>query len=380
MAYNRKRSQLGSADVDISHYSNPRPDLDSMDLDSNSGGTADKKHGAHPKKRPRTMAPNSKQSLAKETIEFLPPEILTEVFKYLRPGDLLSLARCNKKFKAILTSKSSQLVWLRAMTKVRELPPCPRGFFLPYYLAVLFSPHCTNCDGDEESKLDVTLLVRLCKTCEDKCLLELVDPRVPDTIREFLHRSNVFGDRQRDELPYARVLKSDVDDVTKALAETERSGNDHALTELKKQMEDEALVRREQAKNTTHALELFENDLQWERKENQRKRRLEIERRCIEDLNVQREDLLFAWDSPTRKEYYKLLKKPSLLYNDEWMEICPELKRLLLKNHKARLAKDKGDHQQRRVNYPGEARCPLILHVDPVMDGLYHTEGVELLI
>ncbi|CAE6481400.1 unnamed protein product [Rhizoctonia solani] len=207
-------------------------------------------------------------------------------------------------------------------------------------------------------------------------LVQLAHPQVPVDIHALIHKSNVFGKARMGRLPEARVLKSDVDNVINALSAAERSSGDHVQTELEKQLAEA------QSEKIIQALELSENELFWEKKEIQTKRRLEIERRCIDDLKWQKEDLQFAWDSPGRKRYYQLLSKPGLLSSPEWKGIYPQLNRLLDANRKARLATKQIDQSQCESSYQGELRClrrPLILEIDPVVDGLSRTERNELL-
>ncbi|KAG8733155.1 hypothetical protein FRC11_008360 [Ceratobasidium sp. 423] len=235
-----------------------------------------------------------------------------------------------------------------------------------------------NCGGTDKSQIDETLLVRLCSPCQEQCLALLVNTaQVPVGIREFVPKSNVFGKARRgEELPDARVLKSDVDRVIRALGEAERSGDENILAEWMKDMEEAALERKKRSKYITRALAFYQNELDWEKKEIQTKRRREIERRCIVILEFEREDLQFTLDSPKRKEYYKLLEKPELLSDREWEEIRSTLVRLLRanRNRKARLAK-KADNQ-RQLGCSGQFS---ILETDLVLDGLYQGEGVGLL-
>ncbi|CAE6464425.1 unnamed protein product [Rhizoctonia solani] len=372
----RRRSQLGDVDTDMSHSdSNPGPN-DSMEVDSEYGGSASTKRVIHSNKRPRISNTESTECSFKAAgITDLSIELFIEVAKYLRPGDLLSLARC-KPFRSYLMSKSSQFLWLEVMKNVRGLPSCPPGFTEPQYLTVLFSGFCTACGKTRKSQMDAILLVRLCDPCQKICLLQLTHPQVPVNIRALIHKSNVFGKVRMGVLPAARVLRSDVDNVVNALGAAERSGSDHVQTELEKQLVDA------QSEKIVQALELSENESFWEKKETQMKRRLEIERKCIHDMKWQKEDLQFAWDSPGRKRYYQLLNKPELLSSCEWESIYPQLNRLLDANRKARLATKQVDRSQCQLSYQGELGCfrqPLILDIDPVMDGLSQTERIELL-
>lgn len=115
---------------------NPKPELDPMDVDHVHSGAVGNK-------RLRTSAEESQQRLPSASIASLSTELFIEVTKYLRPGDLLSLARCSKRHRGYLMNKNSRFIWQQSMQNVRDLPACPPGFTEPRYLAILFSSFCT---------------------------------------------------------------------------------------------------------------------------------------------------------------------------------------------------------------------------------------------
>ncbi|CAE7182291.1 unnamed protein product [Rhizoctonia solani] len=309
-------------------------------------------------------------------------DLFIEVAKYLRPVDLLSLARC-KLFRSYLMRPSSRFIWLESMKIFAGLPPSPPGFTEPQYLTVLFSNFCTVCGSTEKLQVDATLLVRLCIRCQEQCLVLLIDiDEVPVDIRDFVPRSNVFGKGKRGQLPDARVLKSDVANVLKLLDEAERSGDDSVLSEVRKTMREVVLDRKAQAEAINLILERHESDLRWEGYRVVTERRQEIERKCISDLGCQKEDLQFAWDSSGRNKYQQLMNKSEPLSDREWGEIRPTLKRLLRVNGKARLAKEQEGRHPGQSSYQGELDCPqqpLTLPIDPVIDGFTSINGIEFL-
>lgn len=350
--------------------SNPRPDSGSMEVDPVHSGAVSNK-------RPRVSVKESQQCLPRVTITSLSIELFIEVTKYLRPGDLLSLVRCIKLFRGCLMDKNSQFIWRQSMQNVRGLPACPPGFTEPRYLAILFSNFCTVCGKNKKCQVDAILLVRLCASCQKQCLVRLFDTRqVPDDIRELLHKSNAYGKVTNRGPPEARVLKSEVASIVKKLGEVELLGGDHAMAELKEQRREAVSERRKQAQQITRALELYENDVNWEQRKIQTKRRQEIERRCIDMLNRSKDDLQFAWSSPKRKEYYQLLNKPVVLCEREWVKIRPKLERILDDNLTARLQLSEEQKDWHRSQCPKQS---LIFNIDPVIDGIGPTEGIGLL-
>ncbi|CAE6454562.1 unnamed protein product [Rhizoctonia solani] len=342
-----------------------------MDIDSEHGGPDNNNAIAHPNKRRKCTS---------RSITELPNELLIKICQHIRPGDLLSLARTCKPFRNYFMRKSRQWLWLDALNNVRGLPSCPPGFTEPQYSAILFSRFCTACGSAKKSQLDVVLLVRLCDPCQQQCLALLVDThQVPADIRAFIHKSNVFGKGKRGQLPDARVLKSDVYHVVKTLDAKTFEG-DNALEESKKQMAGMVLERKQQSEKITRALELFENETAWERKEAQTKRRQEIQRRCIDEFKTVEEDLQFNWDSPRRKKWYKFIDGHSFLSDREWGEIRPKLKQLLDENRAARLAKEEESGRRSQSNYQAQLERRRILHLrnDPVMGCLYNAGGTGM--
>ncbi|CUA73306.1 hypothetical protein RSOLAG22IIIB_05254 [Rhizoctonia solani] len=374
-----KRSQIEDVELDMSsHGLSIRPD-NSMDIDTECGGSATNNRIVHSGKRPRISDTETLECPPKiPGIKNLPIELFIVVARYLRPGDLLSLARCCKSFRSRLMNKSYQFLWLDVMKNVASLPPCPLGFTEPQYLTVLFSGFCTACGSTRKSKMDPILLVRLCDRCQKQCLVRLFSPQVPADVYRLIHKSNVFGRTTTGELPEARVLKSNLVSVLDLVREVRRSGNDRAVIELEKKLVEAVEERRMLSEKIIRAVEQCEDEVFWEKQVIQHKRRLEIQRRCIDELGFQMEDLQFSWNSSAREKYYRLLNKPELLYDREWREIRSHLKRLINANRKARLAKEREACEPSQSSYQGGVG-PLVLDIDPVMDGPSHIERIEIL-
>lgn len=227
--------------------------------------------------------------------------------------------------------------------------------------------------------MDEILLVKLCASCQKQCLVRLFDTRqVPDDIRELLHKSNAYGKETSRGPPEACVLKSEVESVIKKLRELEVSGGDYAMAEFKAQLKDAVSERRKQAARITHALQRYEGDVDCEKMDIRTKRRQEIERRCINELNRSRDDLLVAcqWDSPVREKYFELVNKPVELCEREWVKIRPRLEQMLNDNLTARPQLTE-EHEGRQ-----RSQCPkrsFTFNIDPVRDGIGSTEAIQLL-
>ena len=67
---------------------------------------------------------------------------LLQVFAYLHPMDLLTLARTYKQLRNILMTKHSKAVWRIARGNIEGLPDCPVHLSEPAYANLAFDPHC----------------------------------------------------------------------------------------------------------------------------------------------------------------------------------------------------------------------------------------------
>ncbi|KAI0740466.1 hypothetical protein C8Q76DRAFT_608452 [Earliella scabrosa] len=98
----------------------------------------------------------------------LPVDVLLEVASYMRPIDLLNLARTSTSFHRILMSKQSCVAWRRSLRSVPDLPECPDDMSEPFYTALVFGSHCFACGADRAYAVDYALRVRLCEECYEE--------------------------------------------------------------------------------------------------------------------------------------------------------------------------------------------------------------------
>ena len=61
---------------------------------------------------------------------------------YLRPLDILHLARTTKEFRAFLMKPSSEFIWKTARENVEDFPPRPDDLSEPAYANLAFDSHC----------------------------------------------------------------------------------------------------------------------------------------------------------------------------------------------------------------------------------------------
>ncbi len=65
-----------------------------------------------------------------------------QVFSFMHPRDLLSLARTTRDFRTFLSSRSSAPFWKAARKNVEGLPDCPQYLSEPAYANLMFFAHC----------------------------------------------------------------------------------------------------------------------------------------------------------------------------------------------------------------------------------------------
>ncbi|KAG2041834.1 hypothetical protein BDR03DRAFT_855543 [Suillus americanus] len=69
-------------------------------------------------------------------------DVLFEIFGFLKPLDLLSLARTSKAFRNLLMRKSNVFIWRASRSLIPNLPECPPDLSEPQYACLAFDPHC----------------------------------------------------------------------------------------------------------------------------------------------------------------------------------------------------------------------------------------------
>ncbi|KIJ10783.1 hypothetical protein PAXINDRAFT_85522 [Paxillus involutus ATCC 200175] len=88
----------------------------------------------------------SSKSRRRGKLEMLPElnlDVLFHIFTFLRPLDLLNLARTTKAFRQFLMQKSLAFVWVAARRQIEhDFPDCPSDLSEPQYANLVFYPHC----------------------------------------------------------------------------------------------------------------------------------------------------------------------------------------------------------------------------------------------
>ncbi|KAL7278258.1 hypothetical protein ACG7TL_008234 [Trametes sanguinea] len=77
----------------------------------------------------------------------MPIDILTEIFSYLHPSDLLSLVRTNKAFRRFLLDPRNVHIWRVCREGAEDIPPLPPFMSEPAYAHLLFAPFCHEQRG-----------------------------------------------------------------------------------------------------------------------------------------------------------------------------------------------------------------------------------------
>ncbi|KAG1766312.1 hypothetical protein EDD22DRAFT_774197 [Suillus occidentalis] len=68
-------------------------------------------------------------------------DVLFEIFGFLKPLDLLSLARTSKAFQNLLMRKLNTFIWRASRSLIPNLPECPAYLRGPQHAFLAFDPH-----------------------------------------------------------------------------------------------------------------------------------------------------------------------------------------------------------------------------------------------
>ncbi|KAI1795932.1 hypothetical protein LXA43DRAFT_970337 [Ganoderma leucocontextum] len=102
----------------------------------------------------------------------MPLDILLEVFSFMHPRDLLSLARTTRDFRTFLFSRSSAPFWKSARKNAEGLPDCPQYLSEPAYANLMFFAHCHNCLRSNIQNILFEFSARYCRDCQRSLLME----------------------------------------------------------------------------------------------------------------------------------------------------------------------------------------------------------------
>ncbi|CDO75652.1 hypothetical protein BN946_scf184941.g5 [Trametes cinnabarina] len=144
----------------------------------------------------------------------MPWDVLTEIFKFAHPLDLLSLSRTSKALRGFLMSRKSAFVWKAAREREsaaqvarervsdRKIPECPPELSEAQYAVLLFTSECTVCGEPGVPGTMWELLARYCPECKERDLVSIEQIRAVKTLvwdvigyskPIFLHGQTFFG-------------------------------------------------------------------------------------------------------------------------------------------------------------------------------------------
>ncbi|KAL5512672.1 hypothetical protein ACEPAG_2938 [Sanghuangporus baumii] len=94
----------------------------------------------------------------------LPVEVFCHIATYLRPLDLLYLARTSRELRGFLMSRSSKSIWNASILAI-GMPSCPFDLSAPQYANLYFEKDCHACGRSRATNCVNTLRIRLCNDC-----------------------------------------------------------------------------------------------------------------------------------------------------------------------------------------------------------------------
>lgn len=297
---------------------------------------------------PKPKAPRRKYVKEKQGslqgIMTMPMEVITEIAHNIDPGDLISLIRTNKFFRATLLNKSAIVIWQRALRNVPGLPRCPTNLVEPQYTALMFSNNCTLCGALAQGEPDAYLQVRLCSSCRETELgtmpMSSADPgglipwsrsrRIKPTSKSVYKRPAYYLVGQERELEGARD-------------EFVRKGDQQGLAQWTSERQTAWLNQRKEGKR----LQIYLDSAAASRSYEPANRKWEQHEQIRERLrNLGWEDEHFSFYSEnTEKQWDSLIEVSKPITDETWNNILPKLTQLLEEN---RLQVDEFRRQLRR--------------------------------
>ncbi|QRV99027.1 valine-tRNA ligase [Ceratobasidium sp. AG-Ba] len=282
----------------------------------------------------------------------MPIDIFTEIAYLLNPGDLLALAWSNKFFHDLLLKRSAMHMWRRAYSNIPSLPPCPPDMCEPKYAALVFTKTCTMCGANTMSKLDVSLLARLCKSCRDTELQELnlwhdsiIKPNLVCYAFDTRPTLDEADERRRYTKGAVFAFRRDVEAVQKVQREFRRKRDKQGLVEWENQ---QSLAIQKKYKHAALLLRYIDNIAKSTSKTNKqlKEERQDAIMNRLKASGWTQEDLTFKGDEA--KPWDALVKAPKPLTDRIWANILPKLTRMLEENRERHIAEAKRKRQMAR--------------------------------
>lgn len=270
----------------------------------------------------------------------LPVDIFAEVCQYLKPVDLLQLARSSRRLREILISKDAKTVWRTSRSLIEDLPDCPEDMTEPEYATLMFEIGCQQCDA-KTRKTYYKLRLRMCPTCIETRLYSEEDidclwPGIPQVL--FDNLPAVYFDAPRNCIMY---LAGVVNHLHKALV-NENGECAYVEEQTVLNLYNFAMMLEETGE-AMDAWKIAQSEANQER---------------IEELSLQRENAIMerlreeGWedgDFPiTDPRWQALAHRPAALTERIWRRIHEELVELLQFSRQERLVFEKYERRNHR--------------------------------
>ncbi|KAI0705068.1 hypothetical protein C8T65DRAFT_809902 [Cerioporus squamosus] len=137
----------------------------------------------------------------------MPLDVLLEIFGFLHPRDLLSLARTTKHFREFLMSRNTAHFWEKARKQVQDIPDKPAHLSEPAYANLLFCTHCHNClKGGAHVTAYWDICARYCASCRREVFADKCDDAFKPIWLEFEVESHKVVVVVRPKSNYSRGL------------------------------------------------------------------------------------------------------------------------------------------------------------------------------
>ncbi|KAG8908297.1 hypothetical protein FRB99_007831 [Tulasnella sp. 403] len=302
-------------------------------------GPSDEPKAEKGKGKATTTRGKKRKSGRLEGLMRMPVDVFAEVCGYLKPIDLLHLARSSKRLREILMSKESKPLWCRSRSLLNALPDCPEDLSEPAYASLMFENGCQMCGNSGTRKTLYTLRVRYCKSC---CLAALcgpedailqwpqIAPNILDLLPSVQVDSPIPGRRYRwDSSLY---LKRMVQDFIGGIESKETEEDVEKFIE-------EVLAVGSMMTATGGAMQL------WKDAEANARHQDSVEATSSRQRSIEAKLIDLGWttkDFPRyNEEWRSLTRQPRELTDKIWKRIYPKLVPLLENRKKERLEEEK---------------------------------------
>ncbi|KAI0364622.1 hypothetical protein BV20DRAFT_974180 [Pilatotrama ljubarskyi] len=303
----------------------------------------------------------------------LPPELFTEIVRYLHPRDLLSLLFVNKSVHDWLHDVGQRSLWRYVVRNATDLPPCPEHMCELRYVRLVFGRHCMAC-GANQAKLAYYMIGwRFCRACrevniwteeqalqyyssmlDDFPILKQPPPAPFTSLTRVLWEECMTPYHQPYNLCYRAELEQYTDCYMRIIADALQQKHSKELLKVILETRDAFVDRQIQF---SEAAQDWESTQYTEEYVQRGDRISEALRRLTAEHGYSKEDLPpYSPQGTAKPEWHKLIIRAGKVLTDKaWSKLSPKLLQII---HEEKLRREQ-EAEENRV----KARMDLLLEL-----------------